>query len=402
MTHPTSRRSVLGLLGAVPLAGTALAATPGAAHATTAGHAAPARSAPVPKDLLPGGAYDQLIARLAAEDKFSGTVLLAYRGRPVLTRSHGMANRDRSIRNGPHTRFNTASVGKFFTAVAIIQLVAQDKVNLGGTLGSHLDGFSDPLANTITVHQLLTHTSGLGDHRENPDWREASKSWTTPAEVDQGTMAFIRQQQEPLFTPGTNVSYSNSGFWVLGEIVAKVSGQSFWDYVGEHVFAPAGMNRTSYATFQQWQTDDDFAHAYGDPQPNGQRADLTKQMAGIGIGGGDGGAFCTSGDLLRFALALQNGELLSHAHTEMMISGKFPGGQGPFGLGMIAYGTLAVIINDQRKIGHAGGDPGITAHLYSYLDLNWVALVLSNYSVAPIDQQSLLEPLDRLITGQRS
>jgi CubicO group peptidase (beta-lactamase class C family) len=383
--------AVLPLLGAE--AATASQVAGGVLAESGIGHADPGTSHGIPKGLRPGGAYDRLVAQLAAQDRFSGTVLLARRGRPVLLRCYGMADKDQAIPIRPDTIFNIASLGKFFTGVAITQLMAQQKLRLDGTLGSYLDGFPDQVASMVTVHQLLTHTSGLGDHRADPAWQEASTRWNTRAEFNNGTLAFIRRQQL-LFTPGTQLAYSNSGYWVLGAIVASVSGQSYWDYVREHVFAPAGMTRTSFATVPQWQTHADFAHAYGDPDPDGRRPDLTKQMKGIGIGGGDGGTFSTAPDLLRFALALQNGKLFDRAHFELMTSGKFP-----FGTGMVAYGTLAAIINGKRLIGHGGNDPGITSNLLSFVDLEWVWLLVSNYDVIP-DLGALTELPVKLISQQ--
>jgi CubicO group peptidase (beta-lactamase class C family) len=115
--------------------------------------------------LLPSGAYDRHLTAMAAQDQFSGTVLLAYADRPVLTRAFGWADKERGIPNQAGTLFNLESVTKIFTGVAVTQLAAQGKIDFHATLGGYLDGFSAQAAG-VTVHQLLTHTAGLGDYTQ--------------------------------------------------------------------------------------------------------------------------------------------------------------------------------------------------------------------------------------------
>jgi CubicO group peptidase (beta-lactamase class C family) len=162
----SSRRAVLGMLGAAPLAAGGLLAVPATAEARagSAGHN------PVPPELLPGGTLDKLIAQRAAADQYSGTVLLLHDGHPVLSRSYGMADKQLSIGNGPETIFALGSITKLFTGIAIAQLVQQGKVAYHEKLGAYLDGFPAEVAGTVTVHQLLTHTAGMGDvYRDSGD-----------------------------------------------------------------------------------------------------------------------------------------------------------------------------------------------------------------------------------------
>ncbi|MFC7589401.1 serine hydrolase domain-containing protein [Nonomuraea antimicrobica] len=133
------------------------------------------RAEPVPSSLRPGGEFDAYVARLAQADQFSGTVLLRHRSRPVLARSYGMADKARSIPNGPDTIFKLASVSKCLTAVALGQLVQRDKVDLHAPLGDYLDGFSAETAK-VTVHHLLTHTAGLGEYAQSPSTARGSRS----------------------------------------------------------------------------------------------------------------------------------------------------------------------------------------------------------------------------------
>lgn len=401
------RRSVLGLLGAAPLAagagawgGTgalALADTDTDTATGAVGH----RS--VPRDLRPGGDYDRLVARLAAEGSFSGTVLLAHRGRTVLNPSHGMANRELSRPNGPETIFDLASVGKWFTAVAIVQLVRRGQVGLGETVGAYLDGFPAEVADTVTVHHLLTHRSGLGDYQESPAYREQSGTWASEAETMEGLLAIIRQEGLQ-FTPGTSSDYSNSGYEVLGGIVAAASGQPYHDYVREHVFAAADMTATGFYTRPERLDDRRIARRYA-TQPSGERVDLSDQDPFVGTPAGH--AFAPAPDMLRFALALQDGTLLPPAYADLALNGKEPSapGDAPAAEGTVrttcaGYGSNATILDDQRIAGMGGGAPGVSAHLGIYPDLDWVAVTLCNYGSEAV--RTLLPREQQLITAQGS
>jgi CubicO group peptidase (beta-lactamase class C family) len=372
MTASTSRRSVLGLLGVASLTGGALVAVPGTASA------APHRSAAPPKDLRPGGAFDRFVAQQAAQDKFSGTVLLAHRGRPILARSYGMANKDRSIPNGQQTVFGIASITKSFTALAIAQLVQQGKLGFQDTLGAHLAGFPTEVASTVTVHQLLTHTSGVGRPALGGG-TPPGLGWNSFDEVMDGTLAIIRQA--PLqFTPGTQYAYSNDGFFVLGAIVAQLAGQSYFDYVRQHVFGPAGMSHTDFYSRPQVLADDAIARPYW-TQIGGARVDFATSMFCPFTTGPAGGAYSTGPDLLAFARALMTGELVSPAFAGLITSGKvaLPPSQLPSQTEFYGYGYLDAIVNDQRILGNKGGGPGASTRLDTYPSLDWVSIVLSNY-----------------------
>jgi CubicO group peptidase (beta-lactamase class C family) len=252
-------------------------------------------------------------------------------------------------------------------------------------VGDYLTGFPSTVAGSVTVHQLLTHTSGLGDYAQSPDYRAGLAGWNSESALMDGIMAIIRRSP-PLFTPGTGWSYSNSGYVVLGAIVAAVSGQSYYDYVREHIFAAAGMSRSDFYTSPQWQTDPRIAHPYA-TQPGGGRADVASQLGYVGTPAGN--AFSTAPDLLRFARALWAGELVNPTYTELMTSAKVPvdlGAGQP--IGFYGYGLGETILNARRIVWHNGGGPGISTNLDMYPALDWTEIRLSNYDGATtIDQQ---------------
>lgn len=401
-----SRRAVLGMLGAVPVAGVLTAAAGSAAAAPRS------RSGGVPAGLRPGGELDRLIADLAARDEFSGTVMVAHRGRPVLTRSHGMADARRSIPNRAGTIFNLASASKPFTGLAIMQLVERGEVGLHEPLGTYLDGFPKEVADNVTVHHLLTHTGGVGDFQLDPEYQaNAESNWTSEAAMMDGIMAAIRRA--PLtHTPGTRYAYSSSGIAVLGGIVAAVSKEkSYYEYVRRHIFQKAGMAGTGFFPKPQWRSDKRFAHPYWfDDQgravdglehtppdtPTGH-----KGMAPY-LGNPGGGAFSTAGDLVRMDQRLRDGTLLSPAYLELFLGLKHPnppagGSTGPEGM---AYGLPASLINGQWTAGHGGGMyVGASTSWRMYRDSDWMAVVLCNH-FGKSGMEAISTKASELITGK--
>ncbi|NKE61179.1 beta-lactamase family protein, partial [Lentzea sp. PSKA42] len=338
---------------------------------------AAARSAAPPKDLRPGGAYDRFVAEQAAQDKFSGTVLVAHRGRPVLIRAHGMASKEHGTPNRPDTVFWLASITKCFTAIALSQLVQQGKIAFHDTLGTHLAGFPAEIANTVTLHHLLTHTSGIGRPAVG-NGSPPGLGWNSFDEAMDGTLALVRQT--PLrFAPGTRYEYSNDGFFVLGAIIARVSGQPYFDYVREHIFAPAGMSRTNFHSRPEVLANHAIARPYW-TQPSG-RADFAASPYAPFTTGPAGGAYSTVTDLLAFARALTAGTLLNPAFTQLITSGKvaLPPAQPPSQTQFYGYGHLEAVVNNQRIVGHSGGAPGAATRLDIHPDRNWISIVLSNY-----------------------
>jgi CubicO group peptidase (beta-lactamase class C family) len=391
--HGMGRRLVLGLFGATPLLASGALAGPAAA-ATVRRTAAAGEP---PPGLLPGGAVDQLIGQEAAHDLFSGTVLLASHAEPVLVRSYGLANKELSIPNGPGTVFALASVTKAFTGVAVTQLAQQGKLGFDDTLGTYLPGFPAEVADTVTIHQLLTHTSGMGDYIADRALQGELGSFTSAAQEWDAILAVIAQQPL-LFAPGTQWSYSNSGFFTLGAIVAQVSGQSYYDYVRQNIFGPAGMTSTGFFTKPELLSDANVAHPYATQAQNGSgaRYDFLNSTYAPFIGGPDGGAWSTAPDMLRFARALWQRRLLDSSFTGIAASAKAPlppsvadsGANADF----YCYGLGETVLNHQRIIWHNGGGPGISTDLDTYPDLGWVAVRLENYDTA-----TAASPIDTLV-----
>ncbi|TDE03417.1 serine hydrolase domain-containing protein [Jiangella asiatica] len=371
-----SRRAVLGV------AATALSATAAVSTATVVpAHAGGGGS--VPKDLRPGGALDRFLAQRAADDEFSGTVRLCHRGRAVLTRSYGMANKETGVPNRTSTRFDLASMTKSFTAVAVAQLVQRKIVRLDDTVGAYLDGFAPAVADAVTVHHLLTHTSGFG----RPPTQGGPPPPPAPDGVEEtwdARMDILRALDRTDLPPGSTFQYSNDGFFLLGAIVAAASGRPFHDYVRENVFEPAKLRDTDFYTQPEIHADDRIARLYR--RTNDGWVDYTTEDHFRYIGGPDEGASSTVADLLTFSQALTDGEtLLDPPYANLITGPKTPTPEKPelpTDQGFYGYGHGCAIVNGDRVYGHSGSGPGRAVNLDVFPDLDWVAIVLGNYQVS--------------------
>jgi CubicO group peptidase (beta-lactamase class C family) len=330
------------------------------------------------------------IDQLVAEDKFSGTVLLAKDGVPIFKKAYGMASKGYNVLNRLDTKFNLGSMNKMFTSVAIAQLAEQGKLSYTDTLAKLLPDYPNKeIASKITVHQLLTHTSGLGSYF-NDKFMETSKDrFRTVQDY------FPLIVNEPLkFEPGTRWEYSNSGFIILGAIIEKVSGQNYFDYVREHIYKPAGMLNTD--AYEMDSDTPNMATGYTKMGPQGPSPDglrRTNLFLHSFKGGPAGGGFSTVEDLLRFATALGEHKLLSQKYTDLITTGKVdtPGGA------KYAYGFEDESLNGHRRFGHGGGFPGINSELRIYPDLGYTVAVMANYD--PPAASRISERIGKLLTG---
>lgn len=308
---------------------------------------------------------DAKLTKLAASDDFSGAILIAKDGRPLWQKAYGYADREAKIANNLETRFRLGSMNKMFTSVAIAQLVQAGQLKYTDTIAQVLPDYPNKeVAQKITVRQLLTHTSGLGDIF-TPEFEQKKDSLH---EIKDYLQLFASKPL--LFAPGTSWSYSNAGFIVLGLIIEKVSGQSYYDYVQQHIYDVAGMK--SSGSFPKTDKVPNLAVGYmrqgGALVPNWD----TLPWRGMSAGGGDS----TLGDLLRFDRALRSHKLLNAELTNTVITGKVE--PGPAALGKYAYGFEEHQIAGHRIVGHGGGAPGMNSQLDIYLDDGYTVVVLAN------------------------
>lgn len=294
-------------------------------------------------------ALQQRLRKYVSLDQFSGAVLVAKDGNPVFEQAYGMADRAKKIPNTLDTKFRIGSMNKMFTATAIMQLVQAGKIDLDAPFGTYITDYPNKaMASQVTIRQLLTHTGGTGDIFGPQFDKNRLKLKTLQDYID------LYGKRPLLFKPGTKFDYSNYGFVLLGRVIEKVSGQSYYDYVHDHVFVPAGM--TSTGSLPESVAVPNRSIGYT-TSPGGKLVANTDTLPYRATSAG--GGYSTVGDLLRFANALQTHKLLNAHYTTMMVTGKVAMG-GPlkygfgFGSGSL-YGTTC--------FGHNGGAPGMNGDL---------------------------------------
>ena len=333
------------------------------------------------------------IAARAEKLDFTGVVSIARPG-GTTTYLRGALGGPGSVAISAESRFNLASAGKMFTAIAVAQLIDAGKVGLDDPIGRHVDGLTAEAA-AVTVRQLLTHSSGLGNFFTLENLAAVQKARTV------ADLLPLVAAEKPEFPPGTKFQYSNTGFLLLGRLVERVSGQSYEQYLGAHVFGPAGMAATGLNAGPP------AAQAIGmtampAPQPSAPGAPARegghKRMR-LGPGGGDhpkgplrpaaeaalhgnpaGGSYSTAADLQRFFAALLGGNLTSPAMLQQLTSRQIvaaPASEGKpqldYGLGF-GLGAFA----GHLWFGHNGGAPGVNAEAAAFPDDRTTVVVLSS------------------------
>lgn len=346
--------------------------------------AAPPESAhlgKLPPDEL-GKDIDSKLEELTRRDQFSGVALIAKDGKAIWQKAYGFQDRERKIPVNLETRFRLGSMNKMFTSVAIAQLVEAGKLKFTDTVAAVLPDYPNKeVAQKITVEQLLTHTSGLGDIF-NPKFDQLKD---TLHEIKDYLPLFA---SEPLrFEPGKGWSYSNAGFILLGLVIEKISGESYYDYVQHHIYDLAQMKASgdSPKTERPQNLAIGYTKEGGKLQPNWE----TLPWRGMSAGGGDS----TVGDLLKFATALRSNALVSAEMTKTITTGKVD--PGPGFPGKYAYGFNDNRVSDRRIVGHGGGAPGMNAELSIVWDSGYAVIVLSNLD-PPAAQNVAGYILDRL------
>lgn len=279
---------------------------------------------------------DAYIAKLIAANMFSGVVLVAQNDKPIYKKAHGLDTFKKA--NRIDTKFNLASLTKMFTSVAIAQLAQQGKLSYSDPIGKFLPDYPNgQAAERVTLHHLLTHTSGIAEYSDKKDYRPARDAGNKFKNLKDWFPFFAA---DPLsFQPGEKSEYSNSNFIVLGAILEKAAGQNYFDYVRRRVFKLAGMN------------------------------DIKLTVAN---GNSAGGGESTVEDLLKFSVALRKHKLLDAKYTDIILSPKVYSSEDE----AYGYGFEIVPIKGKRIVGHNGGGSADN-QLDIYLDKNYTVVILA-------------------------
>ena len=317
---------------------------------------------------------DDLLQAHHAIDQLSGAVLVADAGEVVYSGAVGMANSDWDVPNTPATKFRLASITKQFTAMAVLLLVDEGKLDLDASITTYLRDYPAASGDRVTLHHLLNHTSGIPSYTDRPGFmRNEAKERMSVAE-------FVREYcSDPLdFEPGTEFRYNNSGYFLLGAILEEVTGQTYAEVLEERIFAPLGMRDSGVD--DQYRVIPGRAVGYDDIL-GGRRVALWLDMTTPGAAGA---MYSTVGDLWKWDQALRAGTLLQgELATRMVTPGLGDYGYGweleerPADTGGSLFGEAST--EGTRTIEyHGGGMPGVSTLIWRVPAEERVIIVLGN------------------------
>lgn len=307
---------------------------------------------------------DEYIGAHMRGGNFSGSILVARNGQVLMSKAYGMANYEHDVPNTPHTKFEIGSMSKPFTAMAITILQEKGLLGFDDPLSKFIPDFPD--GEKITIHHLLTHTSGVPVLSGIPDFKNLLRI-KKPLEE---TIKKLKMMPM-VFTPGEDYQYSNSGYILLGYIIEKVSGESYGDFLEENIFNPLDMKNTGY--------DDPVtvvkhrAEGYTPGSKNGLSNADYEDLTSIR---GAGSLYSTAEDLYRWDRALYTEKLVNKSTLEKMFTPPIERHYG--------YGWVVSKRFDRKMIWHDGSTLGFQTYIARFVDDNICLIIMSNFLHTPM------------------
>jgi CubicO group peptidase (beta-lactamase class C family) len=322
---------------------------------------------------------DRQLTELAEADRFSGVVCVSQGVDLLFHQAYGYANRADRVPNQTGTRFGTASITKTFTATAIGILADEGKLSFRAPAREYLASLSEHLPWEVTVHHLLTHTSGIGDYFDEETlgssayeqvWEEVPMyRIRTPTDL---LPLFLHRP--PVFAPGAGCRYNGAGYILLGLVIEALSGQAYADFVTERVFMAAGMGGSGF--FAMNEVLPQVAVGYIPPASEGGSCWRTNHYAIPVKGIPDGGAYCTAEDLCRFMGAFLGGRIVTGETKRAMLTPHVSMDRR----WRRGYGIMLGELAGSPVVGSEGEDPGFSARLWHLSEPGLTLAVTTNIS----------------------
>lgn len=308
---------------------------------------------------------DELVSKYAEIGVFNGSVLVGENGNIFFEKGYGYADREQKLQNTPETKFRIASLTKQFTAMLIMQLVEQGKIKLDAKLSDYLAYYRKDNGDKITIHNLLTHTSGVPNYTST----EFMENHLTKS-ISAKDLILTYGNGDLEFEPGSEYKYSNTGYVMLGAVIEKVTGKTYETVLQENILTPLEMTNSGYEHNDVKMTNQaiGYDNAFGS-------VDVSKYID-MTIPFSAGAMYSTTEDMYKWDRALYTGILLSAEMKAKMFT--------PF-LKNYAYGwnvvPAKVSPTDEKIIyTHSGGINGFNTNIIRVESDNLVIIVLSNYS----------------------
>ena len=325
--------------------------------------------------------FDRLVQTHVADRNFMGSVLVARGNQVLFSKGYGFANLEWRVPNDPATKFRIGSITKQFTAASILLLEERGKLTLDDPVKKFLP--DAPAAwDKITLRNLLTHTSGIADIVATPGFEKLQSISTTPEELVERFRGLALD-----FAPGSQFSYSNSGYMLLSYLIEKISGSSYEDFLRENLFAPLGMNDSGY----------DSNSAIIPRRAAGYIYDssgfLNAAFIHMSIPQGAGGLYSTTGDLLKWNQALFGGKILKPESLAKMTT--------PFRENYALGVSIETTARGRKAIRHGGAIDGFDADLTYFPADQLTVAVLSNVETDGLHVEDLANALAALVHGDK-
>lgn len=301
---------------------------------------------------------DNYMKAQANLNDFSGAALIAKDNKIIYQKAFGAANKEWNVPNTLQTKFRIGSLTKQFTAAAVLQLAEAGKLNLDDRLSKYFPDF--PKGDSVTIHMLLNHTSGIKSYTNMPKYISVA---TLPYSKD-SVIAFFKNEPYE-FSPGTKYNYNNSGYFLLGYIVEKVSGQSYSDFVSGNVIKKAGLQNTLVDRLDSILSN--RAQGYSRTSSGWRNAPFIAMEFPYSAGA----LVSTLEDMHAWNKALYNGKIVSPAMLTKMTT--------PY-LNKYGYALHIDSLDNHKRIGHGGAIPGFLSQDDYFPTDNIHIIVLSNNS----------------------
>ena len=329
---------------------------------------------------------EESIQELESKVDFSGAVLVQDRNSQASTACFGYANRTDQLKNNLETRFGIASGCKLFTAIAICQLVEEGRLTFDTRLKDCLDIEFPSFSAEITIHHLLTHTSGIPDYFDEDVMDDFEELWIKrPMYHIRSLKDFLPmfQNEQMKSTPGESFHYNNAGYILLGLIVEHASKMEFTEYVQEKIFKKAGMLDSGYFSFDALPSN--TALGYVDLPDGSWKTNIYSLPV---KGGSDGGAYVTVEDMGKLWKALHGQLILSEETLSKLLTPHVQVNE----TGYYGYGVWIKKQDEQILKYHVMGyDPGVSFHSAYYPGSQTIAVVCSNKSSGAFDIMEKIE-----------
>ncbi|WP_158851098.1 serine hydrolase [Algibacter sp. L1A34] len=323
---------------------------------------------------------DQLVSKYSEYGKFNGSVLVANQGEVIFKKGYGMANMEWDMPNAPNTKHRLGSITKQFTAMLILQLAQDGKLDLQAPITTYLPDYPKETGNIITVHHLLTHTSGIPNYTSFPGFMEdESRNPYTPE-------AFVKKFQDKRldFTPGERFSYSNSGYFLLGVIAEKLSGKSYEVLLNENIFEPLGMHATGFDNHSDILKN----RATGYEKEAGSYKN--SKYLDMSIPYAAGSMYSTVEDLYIWDQVLYTNKMLSEKYMELYFKPQISAwGKSHYAYGWgVGYRKMGTSKDSIYAIEHGGGINGFNTNILRTPSDKSLIVLLNNTGGAPLNSIS--------------